>query len=250
MSRSVLAAAENVVGEQHVVGHPGVHEDLDLAELLAGDADGARRHLHLADGGDLVRLDVRAVADAVAGEVRLHAADVVLHDVQVDGDGGRVELADRGHGSLLSLRFHSSQGRAIVPAMEASARRASSGLEIRDAAAQGHRLRLQARVDLGVDAAEDRDRQPLADHHHAVAAHEHDRRAPSVRASASPRAGVAHQHVGRRRRGARGCRTPARRRRGTRSCDRAAAAAPRSTPNGITEGEWLCTIARTSGRAR
>jgi hypothetical protein len=64
------------------------------AELLAGDADGAGLHLHAADRGDLVRLDVRPVPDGVPREMRLHAADVVPHDVEVDGDGGRVEVGD------------------------------------------------------------------------------------------------------------------------------------------------------------
>ena len=41
-------------------------------------------HLHLPDRGDLVGLDVGAVADAVAREVRLHPADIVLHDVHVE----------------------------------------------------------------------------------------------------------------------------------------------------------------------
>ena len=123
-----LGRAEDVVRQQHVVGHLGVGEDLHLAQLLAGDADRARRHLHLTDGRDLVRLDMRSVAEPVPGQVRLHAADVVRHHVQVDRHGGRLERGDRGHGSLLSLRFHSSHGRATVPATDASARFASSGL--------------------------------------------------------------------------------------------------------------------------
>ena len=34
-----LRLADDVEGEQDVVGDAGVNEDLDLAELLAGDAD-------------------------------------------------------------------------------------------------------------------------------------------------------------------------------------------------------------------
>ena len=34
-------------------------------------------------------------------EVRLHPADIVLHDVHVHGDGGRVEIADERHARLL-----------------------------------------------------------------------------------------------------------------------------------------------------
>ena len=87
-----LLSAEDVVGQEDVVGDAGVDEHLDLAELLARDADGARVHLHPPDRGDLVRLDVRPIADAVAREMGLNAADVVPHDVEVDGDGRRIEV--------------------------------------------------------------------------------------------------------------------------------------------------------------
>jgi hypothetical protein len=87
-----LDQTEDVVGEQHVLGEPGIGEDLDLAQLLAGDAKGAGGELQAADGRDLVRLDVRPVADAVAVEVGLHPPDVALHDVEADGDRGRIEL--------------------------------------------------------------------------------------------------------------------------------------------------------------
>ena len=59
-----LGRAEDVVGERACRRpRPPSTNTSDLAELLAGDADRARRHLHLADGRDLVGLDVRAVAD-------------------------------------------------------------------------------------------------------------------------------------------------------------------------------------------
>ena len=61
-----LRPAEDVVGEEDVVGDAGVHEDLHLAELLARDPDGAGLDLHPPDRGDLVGLDVRPVADLVA----------------------------------------------------------------------------------------------------------------------------------------------------------------------------------------
>jgi hypothetical protein len=48
-----------------------------------------------------VGLDVGAVADAMAREVRLHPPDIVLHDVHVNGDGGRLEIAGKRHGRLL-----------------------------------------------------------------------------------------------------------------------------------------------------
>src|SRR4030095_7723506 len=108
-----LGPAENVVAEENVVGHPRLHAHLDLPALLAGEPHGPRLHLHLPDGGDLVGLDVRPVADAVAGEVRLHPADVVLHDGHVHGDGGRVEITDGGHGRLSSSGTSPSQARRL-----------------------------------------------------------------------------------------------------------------------------------------
>jgi hypothetical protein len=97
-----LGAADDVEREQDVVGDAGVGEDFDLAQLLAGDPGRARLHLQLPERGNLVRLDVRSIGDAVLGQMRLHAADVVLHDRQIDGDGGCVEVGDRGHCG----RFH------------------------------------------------------------------------------------------------------------------------------------------------
>jgi hypothetical protein len=87
-----LLAAEDVVGEEDVVGDSGVDEHLDLADLLTRDADGSRLHLYPSDRRDLVRLDVRPIADGVPREMRLNAADVVAHDVEVDGDNRRVEV--------------------------------------------------------------------------------------------------------------------------------------------------------------
>ncbi len=92
-----LVATQDVEGEQHVVRHVGVGEDLDLAEFLARDPDGARGHLHPANLGDLVRFDVRPVGDAVLVQVRLHPADVGFHDVEIDGHGRRVEVARARH---------------------------------------------------------------------------------------------------------------------------------------------------------
>ena len=74
-----------------------LYEDLRLADLLDRDAHGAGRHLHPADGGDLVGLHVRPVADAVPIEVRLHAPDVRLHDGEVDGHRRGLQVAHIGH---------------------------------------------------------------------------------------------------------------------------------------------------------
>ena len=86
-----------------------VGEDLDFTDLLADDPRRPCRELHSSDGGDLVGLDVRAVRDAVAVEVGLHAADVLGHDVEVDGDDGSVEVGHGGHGAA---SFSSSRLRA------------------------------------------------------------------------------------------------------------------------------------------
>jgi len=44
-----------------------------------------------------VGLDEGTIPDPVAIEERLHAADVVRHDVEVDGDDGGVEIGQGGH---------------------------------------------------------------------------------------------------------------------------------------------------------
>ena len=85
-----LLFADDVEGEQDVVGDAGIGEDLDLAELLAGDADSPGFHLHLPDRGDLVRLDVRPVAEPMRGDRRLRPRDVRFQAVEQDGDGRRV----------------------------------------------------------------------------------------------------------------------------------------------------------------
>jgi hypothetical protein len=96
-----LEPADDVVGQQDVIGHAGVGEHLDLAQLLAGDAKGPRLHLHFPERRDLVRLDVRSVADAVLRQVRLHPLQVRLHDVEVDRHRRGIEFADRFHGESL-----------------------------------------------------------------------------------------------------------------------------------------------------
>ena len=92
-----LPVADDIVGEQDVAIDAGVGEDLDLPELLAGDAARAGVELHLADRRNLVGLDVRPVGDATLVELGLHAADIRFEPVEVDGDGRRVERCDE-HG--------------------------------------------------------------------------------------------------------------------------------------------------------
>ena len=71
---------------------PASMNDVRLAELLAGDADGAGLDLHGGDRRDLVGLDVRAVAAAGARDHVLHPGDVALEAVEVDGHDRRVEV--------------------------------------------------------------------------------------------------------------------------------------------------------------
>jgi len=59
-------------------------------QLFLLGTDRLGRDLLSRDLGDLVRLDVRPVGDAVGDAITLEAADVGLHDVQVDRDDGRV----------------------------------------------------------------------------------------------------------------------------------------------------------------
>ena len=58
-----LLLAQQIVADEDVV-EAAVDHHLGLAELLAGDALGAGRHLHLGEHRALVRLDVRPVGDA------------------------------------------------------------------------------------------------------------------------------------------------------------------------------------------
>ena len=102
-----LLLADQIVADQDVVD-PGIRHHLGLAELLAGDALGAGRDLHLRQQRALVGLDMRPVGDAGGIAGRLDARDVALDAVHVDDGAGRAVFAGdfggegRGHG-LLSL---------------------------------------------------------------------------------------------------------------------------------------------------
>ena len=67
-------------------------EHLRLAELLARDPARARVDLEPSDLRQLVRLDVRPQGDPVLVAVRLHARDVSLDRVEVDGERRALEL--------------------------------------------------------------------------------------------------------------------------------------------------------------
>ena len=88
-----LAGADDLVGDEDVVGEPLAHDDLGLADGGAGEAGaGAGGELAAGDRGRLVRLEVRAQLARAAGVVRGHAVDVALHRRQVDDERGRGDL--------------------------------------------------------------------------------------------------------------------------------------------------------------
>ena len=102
-----LAAAHDLVGHEHVVD-AGVGHDLGLADLGAGDADGAGLQLHVGDGRGLVRLGVGPQVLARGLEVAGELPDVELQVVEVDQQGGGVDLGD-GHADVLAGAHHSSR---------------------------------------------------------------------------------------------------------------------------------------------
>ena len=87
-----LLLAQQIVADEDVVD-AAVDHHLGLAQLLAGDALGAGRDLHLGEHGALVRLDVRPVGDAGLVAQLLHAGDVGLDPVEIDHHRRRAELA-------------------------------------------------------------------------------------------------------------------------------------------------------------
>ena len=99
-----LGVAQHVVAEQDVVGGARVRHHLDLAELLAGDADRTGLHLHFGERRDLVGLDVRPVGEPVTGEKVLRATDVRLDDIEIDHNRGCVEVGDQSRHEFLVSR--------------------------------------------------------------------------------------------------------------------------------------------------
>lgn len=88
-----LARTEDVVGQEDVL-QPRLRHHLGLAELLAGDADRAEFHLPFRQERQLVGLDVRAQLQAVRVGVVLSSPEIRLDAVEVDDDGGGVEVLD------------------------------------------------------------------------------------------------------------------------------------------------------------
>ena len=72
---------------------PAAAMHLSLAQLGAGDADGARRELHPGQRGALVRLAVRSQAHRAIPEIVGHALDVGLDRLDVQAQGWGVEFS-------------------------------------------------------------------------------------------------------------------------------------------------------------
>ena len=71
-----------------------VGQGFRFAELRAADADGAAVELHARERCGLVRLCVRAQLDAAAVELRGHRVEISFDHVEVEQEGGRVDLRD------------------------------------------------------------------------------------------------------------------------------------------------------------
>ena len=101
-----LLLADQIVADQDVVD-PGFRHHLGLADLLAGDALGAGRDLHLRQQRALVGLDMRPVGDAGRIAGHLDPRDVALDAVHVDHGAGRAvftgDLGGEGRGHALLL---------------------------------------------------------------------------------------------------------------------------------------------------
>ena len=119
-----LGAAQQVEGQEDVA-EAGIGHDLGLAQLLAGDADGAELDLAAGELRDLVGLDVRAELQPVRVGISLRAAEIGLDPVEVDEHGRGVEVVDDpGHGGAPLRRScsHRHPGAASRTAACAAAR--------------------------------------------------------------------------------------------------------------------------------
>ncbi len=96
-----LLAADDGVGDEEI-GRAGGEHDFGLGGLGDGEADGAEFDLAAAESRDLVGLGMGTEAEAVAAGVIGYGAKVALHDVEVDDDGGRVEVGNA-HGYYFFL---------------------------------------------------------------------------------------------------------------------------------------------------
>jgi hypothetical protein len=90
--------SDHLVRDQHV-GDPAPNHRLGLADLLHAHADGAERDLFQRDDRAFVGLGVRARPDAGAGDAVGQAAQIALERVEIDDEGGGVDLVE-GHADL------------------------------------------------------------------------------------------------------------------------------------------------------
>ena len=81
-----------------------IDERLGLADLLATDADGSKRHLLERDLGAFVRLGVWTQLYAPVSRGRGHAGEVVFERIEIDEQGRCVHLLER----------HPDRGRRVI----------------------------------------------------------------------------------------------------------------------------------------
>ena len=79
---------------------PALDHHLGLAHLLTADPHRAERHLFSREPGALVRLGVGAEADPRSLQALRHQGEVLLHDVEVDQQGGRFDFTHRRSNAL------------------------------------------------------------------------------------------------------------------------------------------------------
>jgi hypothetical protein len=113
-----LCSPENIVGQKNI-GEPGLGHHLRLADLLAGDAYGARLDLLPGEIGQLMRLDVGAKVQPVPVGIGLGAGDVGVGPVDVDEDGRRFDVVDGAEG--LQINHQAASADRLSSAYSSSA---------------------------------------------------------------------------------------------------------------------------------
>ena len=85
-----LDGPHDLIGDQDVAD-PRLRHDFGLAELGAGDPDGACRQLLADDADRLLAFDMRAPLNAVLAADRGDPGDIGLHHIEIDQQGGRIQ---------------------------------------------------------------------------------------------------------------------------------------------------------------
>ncbi len=91
-------APDDLVRDEHV-RDPALDHRLGLADLLHAHADGAERDLLQRDDRAFVGLGMRPRPDTGAGDALGQAAQIALERVEIDDEGGGVDLVE-GHADL------------------------------------------------------------------------------------------------------------------------------------------------------